>query len=160
MLISNTVSLICSCPSSAMILFESQSSNYRILHTGDFRAPINHPLLEKPFDLVYLDTTYLDPKYKFPPQHTVLETMCREAQDIISEETKGSKQQQWFRSFFNASSTTKKRVLFAVGSYTIGKERVFKGVFLRAKRDRTSKAFKLQNLCRCEKKSHSFVLRM
>lgn len=67
----------------------------RILHCGDFRAcrkHVEHPLLmpdvrdkltgktkEQKIDVCYLDTTYLNPKYSFPSQETVIKAcadMC------------------------------------------------------------------------------------
>ncbi|ROT37267.1 DRMBL-domain-containing protein [Sodiomyces alkalinus F11] len=82
------------CPGSSMFLFEKtmgkgpNAKTQRILHCGDFRAcpaHVTHPLL-KPYirdaitgktrqqkiDVCYLDTTYLNPRYSFPPQEDVV----------------------------------------------------------------------------------------
>ena len=91
------------CPGSSLYLFEKtigKKSNgepklQRILHCGDFRAcrmHVEHPLLipdvqdritgkskEQKIDVCYLDTTYLNPKYAFPSQETVIKAcadMC------------------------------------------------------------------------------------
>ena len=76
------------CPGSAMFLFESLKTG-AILHTGDFRfdrSMLNHPLLvNKSFDVVYLDTTYFDPAYEFPPQRDVIEFMVEEVQKFTSD---------------------------------------------------------------------------
>jgi len=91
------------CPGSSLFLFEKvigKKTNgeprlQRILHCGDFRAcraHIEHPLLmpnvqdkingkttEQKIDVCYLDTTYLNPKYAFPPQEAVIKAcadMC------------------------------------------------------------------------------------
>jgi DNA cross-link repair 1A protein len=91
------------CPGSSLFLFEKvigkktngESRLQRILHCGDFRAcraHIEHPLLmpnvqdkvngktkEQKIDVCYLDTTYLNPKYAFPPQESVIKAcadMC------------------------------------------------------------------------------------
>ncbi|KAG8159109.1 hypothetical protein KVR01_010770 [Diaporthe batatas] len=87
------------CPGSSLFLFEktvpSHSPNarpkekrvQRILHCGDFRAcpaHIEHPQLkpetidalgkvkQQKIDVCYLDTTYLNPRYSFPPQTDVI----------------------------------------------------------------------------------------
>ncbi|KAF2728844.1 DRMBL-domain-containing protein [Polyplosphaeria fusca] len=89
------------CPGSSLFLFEKENSksrnirNQRVLHCGDFRAcqtHIEHPLLrpdvldvvtgktrQQKLDVCYLDTTYLNPKYAFPPQQQVIQAcadMC------------------------------------------------------------------------------------
>ena len=83
------------CPGSSLFLFEKTvqtrgrgSSTQRILHCGDFRAcaaHVEHPLLrpetldavtgrsrQQKIDVCYLDTTYLSPRYSFPPQEDVV----------------------------------------------------------------------------------------
>lgn len=91
------------CPGSSLYLFEKVAGKrpngdprlQRILHCGDFRAcraHVEHPLLmpdvqdkvagkskEQKIDVCYLDTTYLNPKYAFPSQETVIKAcadMC------------------------------------------------------------------------------------
>jgi DNA cross-link repair 1A protein len=88
------------CPGSSLFLFEKTVSNLnphthtkdksvqRILHCGDFRAcpeHIEHPQLkpetidalgkvkQQRIDVCYLDTTYLNPRYSFPPQTDVIQ---------------------------------------------------------------------------------------
>ncbi|ODN95276.1 DNA cross-link repair 1A protein [Cryptococcus wingfieldii CBS 7118] len=81
------------CPGSSIFLFEGpQTINagdsgfasayvgtkriFRYLHCGDFRANpkmILHPAIARaPIHTCYLDTTYLNPKYCFPPQPLVI----------------------------------------------------------------------------------------
>ena len=91
------------CPGSSLYLFEKvvgkrpngEPRLQRILHCGDFRAcrkHVEHPLLmpyvqdkiggktkEQKIDVCYLDTTYLNPKYAFPSQESVIKAcsdMC------------------------------------------------------------------------------------
>jgi DNA cross-link repair 1A protein len=89
------------CPGSSLFLFEKGSGTaknrkmQRVLHCGDFRAceaHLAHPLLkpevqdavtgqnrQQKLDVCYLDTTYLNPKYAFPPQQQVIQAcadMC------------------------------------------------------------------------------------
>jgi DNA cross-link repair 1A protein len=89
------------CPGSSLFLFEKESCKgrnsrtQRVLHCGDFRAcqaHLEHPLLkpevmdavsgksrQQKLDACYLDTTYLNPKYAFPPQQQVIQAcadMC------------------------------------------------------------------------------------
>ncbi|KAJ4402245.1 DNA cross-link repair protein PSO2/SNM1 [Gnomoniopsis sp. IMI 355080] len=87
------------CPGSSLFLFEKEVSApnananakekriQRILHCGDFRAcpaHIEHSQLkpeiidpsgkikQQKIDVCYLDTTYLNPRYSFPPQNDVI----------------------------------------------------------------------------------------
>ncbi|KAI0879359.1 DRMBL-domain-containing protein [Hypoxylon argillaceum] len=82
------------CPGSSLFLFEKKIGRgpnprtQRILHCGDFRAcpaQVTHPLLkpdivdaisgkvkQQKIDVCYLDTTYLNPRYSFPPQNDVI----------------------------------------------------------------------------------------
>ncbi|KAH8893797.1 DRMBL-domain-containing protein [Thozetella sp. PMI_491] len=78
------------CPGSSLFLFEKATGarTQRILHCGDFRAcpaQVAHPLLrpetvdavsgrikQQRIDVCYLDTTYLNPRYAFPPQDDVI----------------------------------------------------------------------------------------
>lgn len=89
------------CPGSSLFLFEKELGKgkgarfQRVLHCGDFRAcqaHLEHPLLkpdvldavsgknrQQKLDVCYLDTTYLNPKYAFPPQQQVIQAcadMC------------------------------------------------------------------------------------
>jgi hypothetical protein len=98
------------CPGSVSFLFEVQDLHHsrRYFHTGDFRANAvicHHPLLlNAPIDAVYLDTTYLKPSYIFPSQNEVL--------DFINGTVKMTVQEC-------------PETLILVGTYMIGKERVF-----------------------------------
>lgn len=80
------------CPGSSIFLFEGpqtlpnaafKNSNrvFRYLHCGDFRASpahLEHPAMQrKRMDIIYLDTTYCDPKYQFPAQEQVI-SACAE----------------------------------------------------------------------------------
>jgi len=98
------------CPGASLILFQLPGGQ-RILHTGDFRAckgMQTYPELcgSRIFSL-YLDTTYCDPKYKFPLQ-----------QDVIAFVVKVTR----------AAMAQNSRTLVVVGAYSIGKERVYLGI--------------------------------
>ncbi|KQJ82354.1 hypothetical protein BRADI_5g08550v3 [Brachypodium distachyon] len=95
------------CPGAALIHFRlSDGKTY--LHTGDFRASKSmqsHPLLQTGrINLLYLDTTYCNPKYKFPPQEDVIDFVVRTAQRYLKKQPK---------------------TLIVVGAYSIGKENVY-----------------------------------
>ena len=93
-----------------MFVMELPSSK-RILHVSDFRA---HPsMLKLPplacgtIDTLYLDTTYCKPAYKFPPQDQVVEFVIETAHGYLKENP---------------------RTLIVCGTYSIGKERVFRAI--------------------------------
>ncbi|GAB6024929.1 DNA cross-link repair 1A protein, variant 2 [Chamberlinius hualienensis] len=95
------------CPGSVMFLFRYKHGG-TLLHTGDFRATPTmeqHPLLtSNKINIIFLDTTYCKPMYKFPDQQVVLEACVKLAIKHFAED---------------------KKTLFVCGSYTIGKEKVF-----------------------------------
>ncbi|KAG2174297.1 hypothetical protein INT43_004320 [Umbelopsis isabellina] len=75
------------CPGSAILLFKVPQPNgnkpLRYLHTGDFRACPKmclHPEIIQPLnsyiDILYLDTTYLNPRYAFPAQEESIKAAC------------------------------------------------------------------------------------
>ncbi|CAF0996744.1 unnamed protein product [Adineta steineri] len=98
------------CPGSNMFLFRFPNGKL-ILHTGDFRAAsdiLKHPLLQpNQIDTIYLDTTYCDSHYRFPPQDEVIESAVELVSDVLKENSK---------------------TLVAVGAYLVGKERVFHAI--------------------------------
>ncbi|TFK74979.1 DRMBL-domain-containing protein [Pluteus cervinus] len=151
------------CPGSCLFYFEGlqtvnagdsaypspyvgSSRTFRYLHCGDFRASprhVNHPAIKgKKLDLIYLDTTYLDPKYTFPPQPLVISACADLAHRIAHSQPLSDKPNLldgWTSSFKNpipSSLNSEKgkgkaspnRTLFVIGTYTIGKERIVKAV--------------------------------
>ncbi|ERN05595.1 uncharacterized protein LOC18433777 isoform X1 [Amborella trichopoda] len=104
------------CPGSIMILFEP-SNGRAVLHTGDFRfcteMGTNSILRSCSIHTLILDTTYCDAQYDFPKQEAVVQFVI----EAIQAEA------------FNP------KTLFLIGSYTIGKEKLFLEVarFLRKK---------------------------
>ncbi|OAA67616.1 DNA cross-link repair protein [Cordyceps fumosorosea ARSEF 2679] len=153
------------CPGSSLLLFEKvvgerhNKSVKRILHCGDFRAcpdHVEHPLLRpdvadtvtgklkrQKIDICYLDTTYLNPRYSFPPQSDVIQA-CAEmvtkispdpnCKDDIWDSVKKDAGKAVSKYFQNPSTAepekpeTKKklgqRLLIVCGTYSIGKERI------------------------------------
>ena len=104
------------CPGAVLFLFKIGGEYH--LHTGDMRY---HPKMKLYPELqniqlstLYLDTTYCNDDYSFPPQDEAIESTL----EIMKKERKP-------------------RTLFVVGSYTIGKERVF----LRAAQEFKTKVF-------------------
>ncbi|KAK3032211.1 hypothetical protein RJ639_036141, partial [Escallonia herrerae] len=94
------------CPGSILILFEPPSGK-AVLHTGDFRLSeemMRISILQTcPVHTLILDSTYCDPQYDFPKQDAVIQFVI----EAIQAEA------------FNP------KTLFLIGSYTIGKERLF-----------------------------------
>ncbi|BBM99861.1 DNA cross-link repair 1A protein [Marchantia polymorpha subsp. ruderalis] len=94
------------CPGSVMILFEPPNGE-AVLHTGDFRfcsaMRDNASLQSTSVHTLILDTTYCDQQYDFPKQEAVIQFVIEAIQaELFNPET-----------------------LFLIGTYTIGKERVF-----------------------------------
>lgn len=158
------------CPGSSLFLFEKESGKgklaklQRVLHCGDFRAcqaHIEHPLLkpdvldaisgknrQQKLDACYLDTTYLNPKYAFPPQQQVIQAcadMCVSLNKVRADESDGWEQMKRERAgqgmvkFVRKDSNTddspdepkspqRGRLLVIVGTYSIGKERICMGI--------------------------------
>lgn len=136
------------CPGSMLFLFEN--ARQRVLHCGDFRACPEHlmnPLLApgkdgvrgQRIDIVYLDTTYLNPKYAFPSQKSVIDVCSALCANMENEASRGAatstvdKQHNSGMSSFIATSPVvppgrKGRLLVVVGTYSIGKERVCLGI--------------------------------
>jgi len=72
------------CPGSVLFVFDLEHPKRRYLHTGDFRAnpgmsidPILAQPPNVPIDILYLDTTYSNPRYTFPPQDVVIRETTR-----------------------------------------------------------------------------------
>ncbi|XP_071090237.1 DNA cross-link repair 1A protein-like [Haliotis cracherodii] len=98
------------CPGAVIILLRLKSGQ-TFLHTGDFRAdPAMEqypPLVGTKIHQLYLDTTYCDPSYTFPPQSEVIKFAVTLTKKHVE-----------------ASPNT----LVVCGTYTIGKERVFTAI--------------------------------
>lgn len=94
------------CPGSCLFLFEGPQTSqllsrnhaspyigtgriFRYLHCGDFRASpahTNHPSVAgKKLDIIYLDTTYCNPRYCFPAQDQVIEACAELVRRIVPE---------------------------------------------------------------------------
>ncbi|KAF9879768.1 DNA repair metallo-beta-lactamase [Colletotrichum karsti] len=159
------------CPGSSLFLFEKTmgkgqyARKQRILHCGDFRAcpaQVGHPLLkpdvqdsisgktrQQKIDVCYLDTTYLNPRYSFPPQNDVINASAELCKSLAPEQN--SEDNAWDRvnreagtdtvsKFFtkvngdNATAKSKpknapkERLLVICGTYSIGKERICKAI--------------------------------
>ncbi|KZT51302.1 DRMBL-domain-containing protein [Calocera cornea HHB12733] len=120
------------CPGSVLFLFSGRQTvnagdspipspfvgskrAFRYLHCGDFRACPRHALHPevrgKRLDLLYLDTTYLNPKYCFPPQPQVIDACAALARRVVLGKPAG-----------------KGKTLVAIGTYSIGKERIVKAI--------------------------------
>ncbi|KAE9984313.1 hypothetical protein BLS_002627 [Venturia inaequalis] len=180
------------CPGSSLFLFEKALNKnkpekvQRVLHCGDFRAcqaHLEHPLLrpdvqckisgkmkEQKIDVCYLDTTYLNPKYAFPPQKEVISAcseMCvslNSSAPNLTEPTEAMKREQASKGmtdFLQGVPKIKKeedlalpgldrcgRLLVIVGTYSIGKERICVGIAKALKSKIYAPAGK-QRICKC-----------
>ncbi|KAF7308324.1 DNA cross-link repair protein PSO2/SNM1 [Mycena chlorophos] len=109
------------------------SKTFRYLHCGDFRASpqhTEHPAVKgKRLDHVYLDTTYLDPKYTFPPQPLVISACADLAKRIAAGIPPDPKMDQWITSPAKGKQkASPERILMVVGTYSVGKERIVKAI--------------------------------
>ncbi|KAJ7267384.1 DNA cross-link repair protein pso2/snm1 [Mycena rebaudengoi] len=144
------------CPGSCLFLFEGPQTvnagdsafkspfvgspkTFRYLHCGDFRASPQHTLHPavkgKLIDHVYLDTTYLDPKYSFPPQPLVIAACAELAKRVAAGKTHDSaapRMDSWVTSAPSDPKGKQKaqpeRILMVVGTYSVGKERIVKAI--------------------------------
>nr|XP_007161798.1 hypothetical protein PHAVU_001G099000g [Phaseolus vulgaris]ESW33792.1 hypothetical protein PHAVU_001G099000g [Phaseolus vulgaris] len=95
------------CPGAALIHF-SLPNDQCYLHTGDFRAckamQAYHLLVNQRVNVLYLDTTYCDPKYRFPSKEDVLNYVVKITKNHLK---------------------IHHRTLVVVGAYSIGKECVY-----------------------------------
>ncbi|KAL5697254.1 hypothetical protein ACHQM5_030890 [Ranunculus cassubicifolius] len=94
------------CPGAIIILFEPPNAK-AVLHTGDFRFSeemTKIPALQScRIQTLILDTTYCNPQYDFPKQEDIIQFVIESIQ----------------------AETFNPKTLFLIGSYTIGKERLF-----------------------------------
>lgn len=147
------------CPGSSLFLFEKQIGRgtnpkvQRVLHCGDFRAcpaQLAHPLLmpnvvdsitgstkQQQIDVCYLDTTYLNPRYAFPPQDDVVKAcvdMCVNLTDENAswEVARGNSSMANFVAAApkpeEDTSKPRGRLLVVCGTYSIGKEKICLGI--------------------------------
>ncbi len=156
------------CPGSVLFVFEKLRWGrvFRILHCGDFRAhpvQVSHPaLFGNKVNACYLDTTYLNPKYAFPPQDDVIDA-CAEACMSMAQEyadSEGTFEKSRFDqgiskvlddTVTNADKQTKRgrgKLLVVVGTYSIGKERIVVGI-ARALKSRVYASSAKRRLCQC-----------
>lgn len=138
------------CPGAIIFLFESIALNgvsTYILHCGDFRinrAMIDHPALQpfhcgllKSLEKVYLDTTYMSPKYNFPKQELVCKAVADMFEKLLTQDELfntwfGNSIQSRITDFLSFSKENKKKkFLVLVGTYLIGKERLAMAILKR-----------------------------
>ncbi|KFH67979.1 hypothetical protein MVEG_06709 [Podila verticillata NRRL 6337] len=156
------------CPGSVLFVFDLHSPKRRYLHTGDFRAlpdmcldPILCQPPNVPIDILYLDTTYSNPRYTFPSQKLVISETVRainkelglandtappksapvkkanlmeswlkresgNAQKLVTMSEKPARMSKSAADWGRQMETNK--VVICVGTYLIGKERVWMAV--------------------------------
>ncbi|TFY72280.1 hypothetical protein EVG20_g712 [Dentipellis fragilis] len=136
--------IYCSGPGSSLFLFEGPQT----IDAGDssYKSPaapqhVLHPSVKgKRLDCIYLDTTYLNPKYTFPSQAQVISACADLAKKVVSGESVAAAirangntktMDDWFTIIPKSEdkgSVKIQRTLVVVGTYSIGKERVVKAV--------------------------------
>lgn len=135
------------CPGASIFLFQQYDDEgyacYNVLHTGDFRA--NDEMINKInkilgsgnsgiIDEIFLDTTYLIPNYDFPDQSSVIDNSSKFFKEYIRKdgirELFGERQKNIFEVMGQNISMIgeNRRVLFLVGTYSIGKEKLAIGI--------------------------------
>ncbi|KAI8887772.1 DRMBL-domain-containing protein [Backusella circina FSU 941] len=126
------------CPGSVLFLFVA--GGRRHLHTGDFRANPRmclHPLIRQPenppISHLYLDTTYMNPMYAFPAQEECIEAVCEVLKRDVHEVTVKKVVNPlacldtWIKKVVvgDEQQQARRTTLVLVGTYKIGKEKVF-----------------------------------
>lgn len=106
------------CPGAGVFILEGYDR--KIIHCGDFRASdeVINKLTYQEWDAVYLDNTYDNPKYVFPPQETVI----AECSDWIVSKCEEKPTQR------RIGEIDPQPYLVIVGTYGIGKEKVAIGM--------------------------------
>ncbi|XP_027770037.1 DNA cross-link repair protein SNM1 isoform X2 [Solanum pennellii] len=98
------------CPGAALIHFRLPNGQC-YLHTGDFRASKlmqSYPVIaSQRINILYLDTTYCNPKYRFPSKEDVLEFVVGVTRRYLNNHPK---------------------TIVVVGAYSIGKEHVYSAI--------------------------------
>ncbi|KAJ7682653.1 DNA cross-link repair protein pso2/snm1 [Mycena polygramma] len=128
------------CPGSCLFLFEGPQT----VDAGDstFKSPFvgsskTFPVKGKHMDHVYLDTTYLDPKYSFPPQPLVISACAELAKRVVDGKVQNNsapKMNAWLKppsisdDLKGKQKARPERILMVVGTYSVGKERIVKAV--------------------------------
>ncbi|WPT16117.1 DNA ligase 6 [Picochlorum sp. SENEW3] len=103
------------CPGAVIFLFDLPNGK-RVVHVGDFRYERSVfrdgacSYLERftCCDALYLDTTYCNPRHKFPPQKESIEYIASTIKDLLRQ---GGK------------------LLFLISTYVIGKEKVLEEIY-------------------------------
>ncbi|WFD31710.1 DNA cross-link repair protein PSO2/SNM1 [Malassezia sp. CBS 17886] len=134
------------CPGACLMLFEGPRTghagaprNFRYLHCGDFRASpwqVAHPAVSgRKMDIIYLDTTYMDPRYCFPAQPDVIQACAEFAAGDVQQTATGaasSALHQWLDGAQSGGGRSAPahdgRPLILVGTYSIGKENLVKAL--------------------------------
>ncbi|KAL6948843.1 hypothetical protein ACO0QE_001318 [Hanseniaspora vineae] len=110
----------------------------KYLHTGDFRFDLEamSDLLEHEYDKVYLDTTFLNYRYKFPNKNQLVESLSAFVNKNIIEKFKSKETYQnqktldffMLRNLSKNNAHNKLKVCILVGAYNIGKENLIIGL--------------------------------
>lgn len=123
------------CPGACIMLFEGRQTTrpdapmrtYRYLHCGDFRAcpkQLQHPALQQGVDIVYLDTTYLNPRYCFPAQPQVIDACTDLVVAARCGQAAPARQPALSWKAPTPARPSSSDLLVIVGTYSIGKEKL------------------------------------
>lgn len=115
------------CPGAAVVCFAHSASGRQYVHVGDFRyipSMVDDPTLAayRGCDAIFLDNTYCNPRYRFPPQERSIEY----AADRAAAALLGDNQVDGAAARALAAAPQKLRsdVVVIVSTYVIGKERI------------------------------------
>jgi DNA cross-link repair 1A protein len=130
------------CPGAVLFLFELAGGT-KVLHVGDFRyhpkmkqAPALKDLQARDLKYLYLDTTFNDPKFCYPPQDVIVAQTIELARNIFAEF---------------------KNPLVFFGTYSIGKENLFVQVAKALGKKIYASADRLEALRLCQYDMSQFV---
>ncbi|KAJ3011259.1 DNA cross-link repair 1A protein [Thoreauomyces humboldtii] len=113
------------CPGAAVLVFDVSTVDgpKRYVHCGDCRFDDRMKLWPAwrqpdaatmhPVEVLFLDTTYSEPKYRFPHQSIVIDSVISLVRDTLTADRE---------------ATPPRRTLWVVATYKIGKERMLKAI--------------------------------
>lgn len=127
------VTLVCAnhCPGAVMMLFDLPDGN-KVIHCGDFRYDVErmsscpHIGRFRGCSSIYLDTTYCNPRHKFPAQNESIRYISQTVDEDIKQQLTAEDGRVGEK-----RKSPVHDVLYLVSTYVIGKERILEEIHRR-----------------------------